>query len=382
MNFMFDIGPTIMFGEGISKNVGEIAKGMEAEKVYLLYDKGVKDAGIVDGIAEVLRTADMEITEFDGVEPNPSDTTVEAAADIGRAAGVDVLIAVGGGSAMDTAKGVNLLLTNPSPINAYEGFDAKKNPTKPLILIPTTSGTASEVTAVCVLTNEKEVRKFIIGGQHVPATIALVDPELTYGLPPAITASTGMDALTHAIESYISTMNSIPAQAVTLKATELIYKNIVMAYKDGNNKEARANMLLGSLMAGIGFGNTSLGIVHAFAHPFSAHCHLPHGLANAIALPLGIEYNAVAVPEMIKECGVAMGLEVKELSVVEASKVVVQALKDLCKELNIPTLSEAGVTEDKLPVLAKAIMEEEVSLATNPRELTEEAALNILKNMF
>jgi len=382
MNFMFGIGPDIMFEEGVSKKIGNIINDMNAKNVYCIYDKGVKSAGLVDGIVASLRKSDLNVTEFDGVEPNPSDTTVEAAAKIGREAKTDVIVAVGGGSSMDVAKAVNVLLTNPSPINQYEGIGAKMNPTKPLILIPTTSGTASEVTGFSIITNTAELRKFIIGGKEITPTIALADPELTYGLPSAITASTGMDALTHAIESYISAMNSIPARAMTLKAIELIYKNIVTAYQEGKNKEARANMLLGSMMAGFGFTNTGLGIVHAFAHPFSAHFHISHGLANAIALPYGIEFNAAVVPELIKDCGIAMGLDVKELSDVEGAKIVVKALKDLCKKLDIPTLGGAGVTEDKLPLLAKATMEEKISLATNQRELTEKQALDLLKRMF
>ncbi|MGI5901799.1 MAG: iron-containing alcohol dehydrogenase [Desulfitobacteriia bacterium] len=382
MNFRFNIGPTVLFGEGISKTTGDIAKDMGAKNVFLLYDKGVKAAGIVVGVLKSLQDAGLNVTEFDGVEPNPSEASVEAAAEIGRAAKADVLVAIGGGSSMDTAKSVNVLLTNPAPINQYEGFGGKVNPTKPLILIPTTAGTGSEVTEVTVITSIKEKRKFIIGGDNIPATIALADPELTYGLPPSITASTGMDALTHAIESYLSTQNSIPCKVLTLKAAELIYKNLPIAYKEPQNKEARANMLLGSMMAAFGFTNTSLGVVHAFAHPFSAHLNMPHGLANAIALPVGIEFNAEVVPEQIKEVGVGMGLDVQDLSPEEASKVVVQALEDLCKELDIPTLSGAGVTEDQLPTLAQAAADELGTLATNPRPLSKEQALELLKKMF
>jgi len=191
-----------------------------------------------------------------------------------------------------------------------------------------------------------------------------------------------MDALTHAVESYLSLAGTSLTRALSVKSIELIYKNIRIAYKDGLNKEARANMILGSLIAGLAFNNTGLGIVHAFAHPFSAHCNLAHGVANAIALPYGIEYNSKVVPNLVKEVGTAMGLKLSECSNEEASQLVIEELKKLSNELGIPKLSDIGVTNEMIETLAKATLEEKGSLVTNPRELNFDDALSLLKKMF
>ena len=382
MNFIFGIGTKVIFGEGVINSLNTIIRDLNGEKVFFIYDKGVLNAGIMEPLFNILKNNNIEYVEFSEVEPNPSIDTIEKAAEIGRNEKVDIIVAVGGGSPMDTAKAVNVLLTNPSPLTQYEGFGITVNQTKPLITIPTTSGTASEVTSVSVITNKKETRKFIIAGKQLEPTIALVDPELTYKLPPSITASTGMDALTHAVESYLSLAGTSLTRALSIKSIELIYKNIRIAYKDGLNKEARANMILGSLMAGLAFNNTGLGIVHAFAHPFSAHCNLAHGVANAIALPYGIEYNSKVVPNLVKEVGTAMGLKLSECSNEEASQLVIEELKKLSNELGIPKLSDIGVTKEMIETLAEATLEEKGSLVTNPRELNFDDALSLLKKMF
>ncbi|WP_075603926.1 iron-containing alcohol dehydrogenase [Saccharicrinis aurantiacus] len=382
MNFTFGIGPQIIFGEGESQKIGEIVKSLGAEKVFVIYDQGVKSTGIVDDIITNLNGANLKVTEFGGVEANPSDITVEKAAEIGRVAEVDAIIAIGGGSPMDTAKAVNMLLTNPSPINQYEDFSVPVLPTKPLIAIPTTSGTGSEVTAFSIISNAKEKRKFIVGGPQALPAIALIDPELTYSLPASITASTGIDALTHAIEAYLSLGKNILTDQFALKAIELIYKNLVTVYEDGANKDARANVMLGSSMAGIAFGNGGLGLVHAFAHPFSAYHKIPHGVANAIALPYGVKFNSVSSAKAVKEIGLVMGLDIANLSAEEASKIVVNELKELNKKLNIPTLSETGVKKDDLKTLAEATMNEQVLLMATPRKFTVDEALELLKEMY
>jgi alcohol dehydrogenase class IV len=381
MEFMFGIPSFVHFGEGVSNKLGEMASGMGAKKAFVVYDKGVKAAGIVDGLIASLKDAGVEALEYDGVLPNPPDTQVEEAAAIARSANVDIVVAVGGGSSIDSAKAINILLSNPSPINQYEGINTVKVPGKPLIAIPTTAGTASEVTAFSIVTDTVRTKKMIIGGQFVGPTIALADPLLTVGMPPKITSSTGMDALTHAIEAYVSKAAMIPTDVIALKAIELISSNIVKATKNGSCLEARAGMLLGSMMAGFAFTNAVLGLVHSIAHPLSAHFHLPHGVANAIGLPYVMEYNALTVPAKFKDIAVAMGIDVTGMSDAAAAQAAVDLVKNLNKELEIPTLKGCGVTKDMFDRLAEDALVEG-STFFNPRDPSKEDVLAILEKAY
>ncbi|MDD2319637.1 MAG: iron-containing alcohol dehydrogenase [Geobacteraceae bacterium] len=368
MEFMFGIPSFVHFGEGASKKLGEMALGMGAKKAFVVYDKGVKAAGI-------------ESIEYDGVLPNPPDTQVEEAAAIARAANIDIIVAVGGGSSIDSAKAINILLTNPSPINQYAGLNMVKVPGKPLIAIPTTAGTASEVTAFSIVTDTAQTKKMVIGGQFVGATIALADPLLTVGMPPKITASTGLDALTHAIEAYVSKAAMIPTDVMALRAVSLICNNIVTATKDGSNVEARSAMLLGSMMAGFAFNSAVLGLVHSIAHPLSAHFHLPHGVANAIGLPYVMEYNAQTAPARFKEIAAAMGIDVTGMSDAAAAQAAVELVKNFNKELEIPTLKDCGVTKDMFDRLAEDALQE-ISTLFNPRDPSKEDVLAILEKAY
>ncbi len=381
MQFMFGIPSFVHFGEGVSAKLGEMAAGMGARKAFVVYDKGVKAAGIVDGLIASLTAAGIEAIEYDGVLPNPPDTQVEEAAAIARSAAVDLIVAVGGGSSIDSAKAINILLANPSPINRYDGINTVKAPGKPLIAIPTTAGTASEVTAFSIVTDTARKKKMVIGGQFVGATIALADPLLTVGMPPKITASTGLDALTHAIEAYVSKGAMIPTDVLALKAIELISGNIVTATKDGSNIESRSAMLLGSMMAGFAFTNAVLGLVHSIAHPLSAHFNLPHGVANAIGLPHVMEYNMPAAPARFRDIAVAMGLDVTGRSDAEAAQAAVEFVKKLNRDLEIPTLKECGITRDMFDRLAEDALKE-VSTLFNPRDPSKEEILAILEKAY
>ena len=381
MEFMFGIPSFVQFKPGIAKTVGEVAVSMGAKKVFFVYDKGVKAAGIVDGVLASLKEAGLDVLEYDGVLPNPPDTIVEEAAATAKDFQADVTVALGGGSSIDCAKAINILQTNPSPINQYDGLNLVKIPTKPLLAIPTTAGTGSEVTAFSIVTDTVQMKKMVIGGQFVGATMALVDPELTLGLPAAITASTGMDALTHAIEAYVSKGAMVPTDVNALKAIELIYPNLSQATKNGQDMEARTNMLLGSMMAGIAFNCAVLGLVHSIAHPLSVHCGLPHGVANAVGLPWVMEFNASVVPEKTKDIALAMGLDVASKTPKEAAAIAVAAVHTLSKELNIPTLSELNVPKDMFDRLAEDALKE-ISTIFNPRDVTKDDVLAILEKAY
>ncbi len=377
---MLSIPPFIQFGEGVSKKAGEVALNFGAKTAFCVYDKGV--AKIAAGVVETLKGAGLQVVEFDSVLPNPTDVLIEEAAQLARNANADVVVAIGGGSSIDTAKGIAILLTNPSPITLYAGPpNLVKIPAKPLIAIPTTSGTGSEVTPFSVITVPSISKKVAVAGQFVAPAVALCDPLMTVGMPPSITASTGMDALTHAIESYTANNASIPTDDFALRSISLISQNIVEATNNGTNIEARANMQLGSLLGGIAFANAFVGMVHSLAHPISAHCNVAHGIANAACLSYVMEYNAVEVPEKTIEIGTAMGLDLQGMPQNEAIKKVIAAVQDLADAVKIPKLSAVGVTEDKINAIAEDAVVE-IPSQFNPRTVTKEACLEVLRRAF
>ena len=377
---MFNLPPVIHFGPGVSKNVGKIALEYGAKKVFFIYDKALGE--MPKGIAKILKDDGLEVLEFNEIVPNPPEEMMEEAARIGRDANVDLVLAVGGGSTIDTAKGVKVLLTNPAPLYQYIGMGTVKNPTPPLIAIPTTSGTGSEVTCMTIITSPKHSRKYAVGGRHVPCEAAIADPELLIPLPAPVTASTGMDALTHAIEAYTCKLATPISDIFAIKAIELISDSLVKATYDGENLEARSDLLMGSLMAGVAFDNAMVALTHSIAHPLSARCGLGHGVANAAILPYVTEYNAPVVPERTIDVGVAMGLNLQGLSQKEACKKVVDAIFDLNKTLKIPTLKEAGVPKSVFKDVVNDVMTYEPPTQFNPRKVTASDVLEILEKAY
>lgn len=381
MEFMFGIPSFVQFGPGTAKKVGEVAKSLGAQKVFFVYDQGVKAAGLVEGIRSSLEAAGIQVMEYGEVLANPPDTLVEEAAALAREFQAEVIVALGGGSSIDLAKAINILQTNPSPINQYDGLNMVGKPTKPLIAIPTTAGTASEVTAFSIVTDTVRQKKMVIGGQFVGATMALVDPEMTVDMPPALTAATGMDAMTHAIEAYVSKNAMVPTDLFALKAIELIYNNLLKATQNGKDMEARSNMLLGSMLAGHAFNCAVLGLVHSIAHPLSVHCGLPHGVANAAGLPYVMEYNAAVAQEKTRDIALAMGLDVANRTAEEAAAVAVAAIKQLSRDLKIPTLSELGVGREVFDRIAEDALQE-ISTIFNPRAPSKQDVLAILERAY
>jgi alcohol dehydrogenase class IV len=355
--------------------------GVELTRVFCVYDAGVKEAGIAAQIVESLKTAGLEVVEWDGVVSNPTDVVVEEGARLAREAESQIVVAVGGGSVIDAGKAICVLLTSESPINQYEGMNMVKTPAAPLVAIPTTAGAASEVTAFSVITNTVKLKKMVIGGQFIGAKYALIDPLLTINLPPALTASAGMDALTHAVEAYLSKAASIPTDINALKAVELIAANLANAVDNGKNVETRTNMLLGSMLAGFAFNSAMLGLVHSIAHALSVHCGLPHGIANAAVLPYVIEYNAETAPERVRDIGTAMGVDVTGLSEQQAVMKTLSAVKALSRKIGIPTLKETGVSRDQFDRIADDALNE-ISTIFNPRDPNKEDVVKILEKAY
>jgi alcohol dehydrogenase len=373
---MFEIPSRVFFSRSITRQVGSIARGLNAKDALVICDKGVRAAGIVTPILQSLEGAGIAVNVFDEVTPNPTDVLISEAAEYAKTLTIDIIIAVGGGSALDTAKAINVLLSNPGPIGLYEGMDMVKHKTGPLIAIPTTAGTGSEVTSFSVITDCENDRKMVIGGRHVSATIALLDPALTVKLPPTITAATGMDALTHAIEAHFSTNASVMSDVNALKAIELLYVNLEIATTNGSDVIARENVMMGSLLAGFAFNSAVLGLAHAIAHPLGALFHVPHGIANAIVLPYVIAFNGQNNIEKILNIGKAMGLGPEDSSV----DYIVHKIMELNNRLGIPSLKNYVAKSDFSSIVCKTL--NEPSLETNPRKVESKDILAILERAF
>lgn len=381
MQFQFSIPSSVAFAPGNAATVGHLLLGLEVKKVFCVYDSGIKKTGIVDTVVASLKAAKLEVVEWEGVAPNPTDVLVEEGARMAREAGSEAVVAVGGGSVIDAAKAVSILMTNESPINQYEGINLVKNPGIPVVAIPTTAGTASEVTAFTVVTDTAARKKLVIGGQNVGARFALIDPNLTRTVPPALTASTGMGALSHAIEAYLSVAASVPTDLNALKAIEIITRSLPTAVEKGDDTEARTAMLLGSMLAGFAYNSAILGLAHSLSHPLNVYCGLPHGVANAAVLPHVMEYNGSAVPERIRDVGAAMGLDLKGLAQDEAVKLTVAAVKQLSRKIGIPSLKEAGVSRDDFDQVAADSLTE-ISTIFNPRHPSKDEVIAILEKAY
>ena len=374
----FFVSSNVVFGRDAAKKLPEILKEYKAKNVMVVYDAGVKMAGIATKVLEEIENADVKITVFDGVIPNPTNEVVEEAAEIAKKENIDVFVAVGGGSSIDLTKAVNILMTNPGPIGRYGGIGMVKEAVLPLIAIPTTAGTSSEITNVVALTDTEAVCKYVIIDNKIVADKVIADAEFTRTMPPSVTAATGMDAITHAVESYISNMSTPLTEYHSLKGLQIFYENLPKAVADGNDMQAREQMMLGCIIAGFGFSNANLGLVHGIAHTLSAHFHLAHGMANATVLPYVMEYNADSCPEKMVELAKAIQLPVSG-NLDEDKLLLSKELLKLTKTLGIKTLSEQGIKEEDLSMLADDVLKEPV-LGFNPKQgVTKEDVLDILR---
>lgn len=381
MSFNFFARSNITFGRGASAALPELLKKYDLKKIMLVYDGGVKAAGIADKVIEQIEKAGVTYKIFDGVIPNPTNEVVETAAKEAREFGADGFIAVGGGSSIDLAKAVNVLMTNPGPIRQYGGIDKVPNSCLPLIAIPTTAGTSSEITNVSALIDTEKVVKYVVIDNKIVASDVIADPEFTKTMPAGVTAATGMDAITHAVESYISNMASPLTKYHSLKGLQILYENLPKAVENGADMDARENMMLGCIITGFGFSNANLGLVHGIAHTLSAHFGLAHGMANAAVLPYVMRYNAQTCAKEMAEMAQAIGLETSGDE--EKDKyLLADALLELLRRLKIRTLSEQGIKEEDFEMLADDVLKEPV-LGCNPRQnITKEDVIEILKKAY
>ncbi|MBF0302155.1 MAG: iron-containing alcohol dehydrogenase [Desulfamplus sp.] len=380
----------IVSGNKALDNLPSEFETLGAKRPMVITDKGVSGAGLTKIFIDSFASSGMTIGAiFDDVPPDSSSEVVEKITSIFRQNKCDSLVALGGGSVIDTAKGVNILVTeNSDDLLEFSGAEMLKKPMKPLVVIPTTSGTGSEVTVVAVISDVKRNLKMAFTSTHLLPDIALLDPRMTLTLPPKMTAATAMDAMSHAVEAYINLQKNPMSDAYAVAAIELIRKNVLKAVSDGNNSEVRLAMANASTMAGIAFSNSMVGVVHALGHAAGGICHIPHGVAMNIFLPFGLEYNMPKCRENIAKLLLPIaGADVyartpeprRAEQMIHYLIELRKALNDLC---GLPiNLKQAGVTEDHLPEIAQAAMNDP-SLIMNPREMDVNDALAILKKAF
>jgi alcohol dehydrogenase class IV len=380
---LFRTTKRIIFGIGAIEKVGAEVQGLKKKKVLVVTDPGIVQAGLLEPLKNSLQAANIPFALFDGVEPDPRLEVVRQCAELGRKEGVEALIGYGGGSSLDIAKVAAVLLTNAGDLAQFFGIDLIPNPGLPVILIPTTAGTGSEVTPIAILSDTKEkLKKGIVSPTLFPE-VALLDPQLTVGLPPLVTALTGLDALIHAIEAYTSVNAFDLTDHLAFRAMELLYDNIRTAYARGEDLEARSHMLEGSLLAGIAFANAGVTAVHAFAYPLGGEFHLAHGLANAVMLPHVMRFNLLGNLPKFADIGSALGLDTDPLTDKEAALEALEAVEDLMEDLNIPRrLRELNIPREAIPSLADGVMKVTRLLANNPRRITLEAARRIYEEAW
>lgn len=380
--FEFGLGGRVLYKSGLAKELGQILEDMGAKRAFVVADKGVVAAGLLTPILEGIAKGAEVVGVFDDVPPNSSVRVVTAGAEAARAAEADVIIAVGGGSPLDTAKGISLLTTFGGSVPDYEGYNVIPGRLMPLIAIPTTAGTGSEVTSVAVILDEDDGRKISLVSRYLYPDIAILDPELSLTLPPRLTAATGMDALSHAIETYVSTENNPFSDSLALAAIDMVATHLRDAVQVGGDIEARGKMLLASAMAGVAFSNSLLGVVHALAHAIGGKYHIHHGTLNALILPHAMQFNSVVAPERYVRIAWAMGVHAGGRSDKEVIADGVNAVRTLAADCGLPLrLRDVEVPEEALPELA-ALSLIEPAIFNNPRIATEEELLDLLRAMW
>jgi alcohol dehydrogenase len=373
--------PTVnLMGAGAVAEVGKQAKVQGGSKALVVTDQPLVSAGIVEKVTAYLKQDDVQFVVYDAVQPNPTVGNVNEAVSMYQQEGCDLIIAVGGGSPIDCAKAVGILITNGGEIKDYEGVDVSKEATPPFIAVNTTAGTASEMTRFTIITDTDRHVKMAIIDWHVTPNVSINDPELMVSMPKALTAATGMDALTHAVEAYVSTIATPVTDSAALKAIELISEFLRPAVANGENMQAREQMAYAEFLAGMAFNNASLGHVHAMAHQLGGFYDLPHGVCNAILLPHVERFNSMACLDRFEDIAIAMGENVEGLSSVEAADVALSAIQKLSADVGIPAgLKELGVKEKDFSVLADNALQDACGL-TNPRKATKEDIIQIYSN--
>ena len=380
---LFRTVPRIVMGPGALNQLADEVGALKAKKVLIVTDQGLIEAGMVKKAQSILGKAGIKHAVFGDVEADPRYEIVADCVEMIRSENADLIIGFGGGSPIDIAKVSAVMATNNDPISEYFGIDLVPEPGLPTLIVPTTAGTGSEVTPIAILSDHTEKLKKGIVSQHLFPSAALLDPELTLGLPAHVTAATGMDALIHAVESFTSKNATSISDMFARQAMQLIANNIRTAFANGSNLAARSNMLEGSLLAGMAFCTAGVTAVHAFAYPIGAEFHIPHGIANSIMLTPVMEFNKLGSLERFAKIAEYLGENTAGLSTREAATAAVEAMRSLAADLKIPAhLSEFGIKDKDIPELAEGVMKVTRLLANNPRDLTQKDAEEIYRRVL
>lgn len=373
----------IYMGINSHQKLHDIIKEWKIEKLFVVVDRVIVKTELFTSVEKILKDNKVAFDLFSEIEPDPSANTVEKAFGLYKASQAPVVLAVGGGSTMDTGKGVGILAKNGGRIKDYEGIEKFSIPPLPLIAIPTTAGTGSEVSASCTITDTERGLKMSIRHPTLnPARIAILDPIALKTLPASVASHAAVDAFVHAFESYISLNANPVTDAMNLHAMELMSQNIRQFVANRTNLGAGLNMACGSNMAGITFGQTGLGNVHCMARFVGAFCHVSHGLSNAVCFPAAAEFNLIANPQKYARVAISMGENIQGLTELEAARKAYNAIKSMCKDLGIPDrLRDIGATEDMLPEMAKLSFNAGYN-KWNPRYTTEREFLNLFQNAY
>ncbi len=382
MSNRFVLNETSYHGAGAIKEIATEAKARGFKKALVCSDPDLIKFGVTKKVLDVLDEADLVYEIYSNIKPNPTIENVQSGVAAFKASGADYIIAIGGGSSMDTAKAIGIIITNPefADVRSLEGVAPTKNPAVPIIAVPTTAGTAAEVTINYVITDDEKNRKMVCVDVHDIPVVAVVDPDMMSTMPKGLTAATGMDALTHAIEGYITKGAWELSDMFHLKAIEIIARSLRGAVD--NTPEGREGMALGQYVAGMGFSNVGLGIVHSMAHPLGALYDTPHGVANAIILPTVMEYNAEATGDKYKYIAQAMGVEGTEsMSVEEYRKAAIEAVKQLSVDVGIPADLKEIVKPEDIPFLAQSAYDD-ACRPGNPRDTSVEEITELYKKLM
>ncbi len=380
----FILNETSFFGPGARKELPEAIRRIGKSKVLIVTDKGLLQFGVAKMATDVLDQAGISYEIFSEVKPNPTVSNVKAGIDAFKNAQADILVAIGGGSSIDTAKAIGIVIANPdfSDIVSLEGCAPTKNKSVPIIALPTTAGTAAETTINYVIIDEEKQKKMVcVDPNDIPA-VAIIDAELMYSLPKGLTAATGMDALTHAIEGYITKGAWELSDMFEIEAIRMISRYLPVAVADPKNPEGRNGMAVAQYVAGMAFSNVGLGLVHGMAHPLGALFDIPHGVANAVLLPTVMEFNMPCCIAKYRRIAEAMGVDTAAMNDDEAAQAACDAVKQLSQTVGIPaTLTELGITENDIPALTTQALED-VCTPGNPRPVTGEDVTGIYRSLL
>ena len=371
----------LTFGAGSVDTLAALARSFGGTKAFLVVDPGVKQAGLLDKITTPLKRDKLAFEIYDQLTPEPGLKLADKGCALAKKAKCDCVIGVGGGSAMDVAKAVAILMTNGGKAEDYLGLGKIKKPGVPKIMVPTTAGTGAEVTFTAVFINEKTKSKGGMNGDPLYPEAALLDPELTLSMPPHVTAATGIDAFIPAVEAYLSTQAHPISDMYALEAIELISQNLPKAYAHGGNLEARTNMMLGSLLGGKALATAGVGLVHAMSYPLGGMFGIPHGLANAVLLPYVIEYNLIGNPSKYAAVAEVMGYDTSDLPLREAAALAVEAIYNLNRDVGIPgSLAELGIPAERIEEMADIALTVTRPVENNPRRPTRADVIQVYQN--